>query len=110
MPSTVAIVQSQLDAYNRRDIAAFVACFDPRIRAFELGSSDPFIDGIEAFRDSYADLFERSPNLHVRLLGRMVDGETVVDHEHVVGLQDEPVTCIAIYRVRDGRICDVWFA
>jgi hypothetical protein len=39
----------------------------------------------------------------------MVSGNTVVDHEHVIGLADEMVEAIAVYRVVGDRITTVWF-
>jgi hypothetical protein len=39
----------------------------------------------------------------------MVSGNTVVDHEHVVGLGDSMVEAIAVYRVDGDRITTVWF-
>jgi hypothetical protein len=38
-----------------------------------------------------------------------VSGNTVVDHEHVVGLGDGAKEAIAVYRVDGGRITTVWF-
>ena len=47
--------------------------------------------------------------LPATVVARMVSGNTVVDHEHVVGLADGVVEAIAVYRVDGDRITTVWF-
>ena len=39
----------------------------------------------------------------------MVAGNTVVDHEQTVGICDNTVEAIAVYRVEGDRISAVWF-
>ncbi|MHC4225636.1 MAG: amidohydrolase family protein, partial [Planctomycetota bacterium] len=55
-------------------------------------------------------LFGDSPDLCCRLLGRVVQGRFVVDHEEVTGLRGgDKVHAVAIYEVAEGLIRRVWF-
>jgi hypothetical protein len=111
MTQPIDIVQRQLDAYNARDLDTFAACFHDDIQMQELDATEPFADGMSDLREQFGDLFSRAPELHARLVNRIVQGLTVVDHESVLGMgTEDPVEAIAIYRVRDDKIAHVWFA
>ncbi|MBS2021990.1 MAG: nuclear transport factor 2 family protein [Deltaproteobacteria bacterium] len=99
-------VQRQFDAYNARDIEAFMSAFSDSIAMFELGGHSPIASGREAVRARYVDLFARSPNLRAHLVSRMALGGTVVDHERIEGRlgSSEPLELIMVYEVRDGLI------
>lgn len=106
MPTPVAVVQAQLDAYNARDLDAFVAVFAPDAALFDLGAPEPATVGHAAIRARYGDLFARSPALHSEVLTRTVLGRAVVDLEHITGRlgSPEPLAMLAIYEVEDGLI------
>ena len=104
-------VQTQLDAYNARDINAFAPCFTEDVEAYELHSNTLIFKGRSALIDRYAPMFEESPNLHCRLLSRIIEGDTTIDHESVTGMRDNPeVRAIAIYHVTSTGIDKIWFA
>jgi hypothetical protein len=106
----IAIAQAQLDAYNRRDLSAFVALYHPDIEVFDLPSQTPRLRGLAVFRARYERLFARSPTLHARLIARLSHGRFVVDQERVTGfLGASIVRAIAIYEVERGLIRRVWF-
>ena len=99
------IVQRQLDAYNARDLDALLATYAPDARQF----AHPAI----LLAASAADMRERmaqrfaEPNLHARLLQRVVMGNIVIDHEEVTRTFPEGagrVDMVAIYEVVDGKI------
>lgn len=105
------IVQAQLDAYNARDAARFVACYANDVVVAELSSGQIRYEGIDAFREGYAAQFTRWPNQRVRLMQRQIAGDIVLDTEFVTGVPDRPDThVVAIYRVREGLIDRVWFS
>lgn len=102
--------QRQLDAYNARDVDAFLAAYsaDCTVRAFPAGTL--LMAGQEAMRDRYAKQFADHPDLHCELVHRVEHESFVIDHEHVTGLrEDEVVHAVAMYEVRDGLIANVWF-
>jgi hypothetical protein len=48
--------------------------------------------------------------LHAALLGRMVLGNKVIDHERIIGLGSAPMEAAAVYEVgAGGLIAAVWF-
>jgi len=102
-------VQRQLEAYNARDLERFVAEYSDDVQVFRPPATDPVLAGKEAFAAHYASKRSTCPGLHATVVARIVSGNTVVDHEHVAGLQDEMVEAIAVYRVDGDRITTVWF-
>lgn len=105
-PDPVTVVQRQLDAYNARDLDAFLATFADDAQGFELGAVEPTMYGKAAIRTRYADLFARSPALHSVLVNRIAYARAVVDHERITGRHGSPEVyeMIAIYEVERGLI------
>ncbi|WP_338147226.1 nuclear transport factor 2 family protein [Neoroseomonas oryzicola] len=103
-------VRQQLDAYNARDIDAFMRCWadDCLYYAFP---DQLLAAGAVAIRERHVARF-REPDLHGRLLSRVRVGNVVVDHELVTRTFPEgpgEVDVIAIYEVEGGRIAKAWF-
>jgi hypothetical protein len=67
------------------------------------------LSGKQAFSEHYAKNRFTLPNLHARLVNRIVSGNIVVDHEAVTGLPDGSRSAVAVYEVVEGRIRTVWF-
>lgn len=101
-----ALVQRQLEAYNNRDLDAFMDTFHEEVSFYGFRKNEPFAKGQEAVRKLFAQLFEKSPNLHSNVVKRIVIGNTVIDHEHITGRQgtDEMLQIVMIYEVKDGAI------
>ena len=109
-PNPADVVQGQLDAYNARDLEAFLAFYAEDVLVARHPGEEVIAQGREAMRTIYAGLFEDSPELHCALLERTVSGSMVIDHELVTGIRGgEPVRAVAIYEVADGLIRKVWF-
>lgn len=101
-----ALVQKQLDAYNNRDIDAFMQTFHENAALFKLGETEPWAQGHDQVRSVYEKLFNYSPELQSKLLHRIVLGNQVIDHEYITGGQGstEPLELVMIYVVEDGKI------
>jgi hypothetical protein len=103
------VVQRQLDAYNSRDVEALLTIYADDAEAFEHPST-LVASGSAALRERFTARF-REPNLHARLLNRMVMGDIVVDHEEVTRTFPEGpgiLALVMIYEVRKGRIVRAW--
>jgi hypothetical protein len=103
--SPEAVIQRQLDAYNARDLEAWLATYAEDARQYEHPGT-LVAQGHAQMRERMAARF-REPNLHARLLNRSVMGHVVVDHEDVTrSFAEGPgrIELVAIYEVRDGRI------
>ncbi len=104
-----SLIQAQLDAYNAHDLQAFTACYSDDIKVYRPPAAEPVLSGKAAFSDFYATQRFNRPALRAEVLNRMVLGSKVVDHERVSGLSDTPFEASAVYEVRGGLICAVWF-
>ncbi|WP_152558133.1 nuclear transport factor 2 family protein [Altibacter lentus] len=102
-----AIVQTQLQAYNDRDIDAFMATYAEDIELFNFPDTLS-TKGKLAMRNGYAGFFAATPNLHCEIQNRIVIGNKVIDEEKVT-VNDGTLQAIAIYEVADGRISKVTF-
>lgn len=110
VPAAAAdVVQRQLNAYNARDLDAFVATYHPDVRLY--GFPDTLqLQGHEAMRRDYGRLFAATPDLHAYVPRRIATGDYVIDEEIVTGVPGgATVRATAIYEVRDGLITRVWF-
>jgi hypothetical protein len=106
----VELAQGQLDAYNARDLDAFLSFYAEDCVVRDLPGGAARIEGREAMRARYGALFASCPDLHARLENRIVVGDFVVDHERVQRRRDEPeVAAVAIYRCAEALIREVWF-
>lgn len=105
------IVQRQLDAYNARDIEAFMSTFSEDVQAGELGAAAPTMTGKPQMRERYTELFANSPDLYSLVLHRTTFGNVVIDHERILGRNGaaEPYEVLAIYEVENGLIRRVHF-
>lgn len=103
------VVQAQVEAYNRRDLEAFVALYSPDTVIYNLPDNTIILEGHDALRERYTQRF-LNPDLHADIVNRMVLKNRVIDHEHVRGIEsNQIVQAIAIYEIEDELIQRVWF-
>ena len=96
-----ALVQAQLEAYNRHDVAAFVATYTPTAELYDHPGTLT-MKGRDAIRDSYGRLFERFPRLRAEVKHRTVTKNHVVDEETVTLEPGGPTfVATAVYKL-DG--------
>ena len=108
-PSPVDLAQMQLNAYNLRDLDAFLSVYSDDVEVFTFPDT-PVYTGIDEMRQVYAEFFEAAPELHGRLVNRIDYENMVVDREIVTGVPGhDTVEAVAIYEVLDGLIRRVWF-
>jgi len=103
------VVQRQLNAYNARDLEAFVATYDEQIELLGF-PAQPQAAGKAKLRENYGSFFAATPKLHCEIIHRVVLGKRVIDHEKVTGLANGQVLeAVAIYEVENGLIRRVTF-
>ena len=99
------IVQQQLDAYNNRDIEAFMTLFSDDATLLNFPGNQVLAQGKPKVREVYQKLFEDSPQLHSELINRTVLGNKVIDHEKITGRMGNDVVELAVvYEVTQGKI------
>ncbi len=103
-------VQRQLDAYNARDIDAFMVWWADDCQYYAFPAT-LLASGSAAIRERHVERF-REPDLHGTLLTRLIVGNVVVDHETVQRNFPEgrgEVDVLCIYEVERGMIAKAWF-
>ena len=100
------VVQKQLDYYNNLDIDGFMSVIDQEINVYEFSNGAILLKGYTDFRNYYANLFDKSPELHSKILNRTVFGTKVIDHEYITGRNGSatPKGLILIYEVKNDKI------
>jgi hypothetical protein len=111
-PSAEAVVQRQLEAYNRHDLEAFAATYAEAVEIFDLpAGATAKLSGKAALRELYGGLFRNMPQLRCDAAHRIVEGPFVIDQEVCRAKPGErPLRATAIYHVENGLIRRVWFA
>jgi hypothetical protein len=104
------VVRKQLEAYNAKDIDAFMSFWaeDAQFIAFP---SELLAQGAEQIRERHVVRF-KEPNLFGQLVSRMNVGNLVIDREVVtLTFPEGPgrVDVIAIYEVEGEKITKAWF-
>ena len=104
------IAGGQLDAYNAKDIEAFMAFWaeDAEIYAHP---DTLLAKGHDDIRARHVARF-LEPDLQARLVSRLVLGDRVVDTERVTRNFPEGIgelDVVAIYEFRDDKIARAWF-
>lgn len=103
------LAQEQLDAYNNRDIDAFIVPYSEDVKVYQFPDKLLY-EGKATLRDQYARYFGMTPDLHVTLVNRIIQGNTVIDQEEVIRVTgEEPAKAIAIYKIVDDKISEVYF-
>jgi hypothetical protein len=105
--SPEAVVQRQLNAYNARNIDAFLDTYSDDIEIYNF-PAELLMKGKEKMRERYSSLFSNVTNLYCDLTNRIIKGNIVIDHEKVrVG--ERQLQAIAVYEVANGKIKKVTF-
>jgi hypothetical protein len=103
-PRNDAVVR-QVDAYNARDLDAFLDCYSPDT-VVEDATGNVVMRGHDAMRAVYDELFRESPNLRAEIASRIRVGEYVIDEEVVTGWRGspDPLHVAVVYHVASGVI------
>ena len=109
--SPASVVQEQLDAYNAKDVEALLRTYSPDAEQYNL-HGELLAKGHAQLRTRFLTRFEE-PNLHARLVSRIVVGNIVTDAELITrDFLEGPGTLemLCIYEVVSGYIQKASFA
>ena len=101
------IVQKQVEAYNNRDIDAFLATYTKGVKVYTFPNTLNY-EGREEMRKRYAPMFQKTKDLHCKIIKRIVNGAKVIDEELVTSNGNQ-FKAVAIYQVTNGKISSVTF-
>lgn len=111
--SPTSIVQRQVNAYNGRNIEAFLDTYSDDIEIYRMSEGKEVLSykGKARMRKIYNSLFERFPELHCEVKSRERLSEFVIkDFEKVTGLNGKSLESFATYTIKDGLIAKVVFS
>lgn len=103
-------VERQLEAYNARDIDAFMHWWAEDCQYYAFPNTLLASNGDE-IRARHVERF-REPDLYGHLIHRACVGNLVMDHEVVTRNFPEgkgEVDVLCLYEVSDGKIAKAWF-
>ena len=97
----LAVIQRQLEIYNKRDVEEFMTLFAEDCALLDLQTGTELARGKDSIRERYTKRFA-SPGLKCILHARMAIGRVVVDKELITGLPDgKEANCMAVYQVNE---------
>ncbi|MFT3980119.1 MAG: amidohydrolase family protein [Ferruginibacter sp.] len=106
--SALALVQRQLNAYNARDLEAFIEPYADDVELYDYKTGKLLVKGKESMRKDYA-FFKKVPELHCEIKARIVQGNIVIDKENVTGFGGPALEATAIYHIEGNKIRKVYF-
>ena len=103
----LVLVQRQLNAYNCRNIDAFLAPYADDIELYSFPNK-LLAKGKEEMKKQYT-FFKTVPDLHCQIKERIIQGNIIIDKESVTGFGSKPVEATAIYEIVNNKISKVYF-
>lgn len=105
--SPESIVQRQVNAYNARNIDAFLDTYSEDVELYNF-PNQLISNGKDQMKKRYEGFFAATPNLYCEIVSRMVIGNKIIDQEKVrVG--SETLRAAAVYEIENGKIKKVTF-
>ncbi|GLW08579.1 hypothetical protein Misp01_37090 [Microtetraspora sp. NBRC 13810] len=101
-----AVGHRMYEAFNARDLAALETILSPGFVSHPLGTT-----GVEAVTGAWAKLFAAFPGIRVTVQDMLADGDRAAVRTTLHGTAaatGEPPTMLEIFRVREGRIAELW--
>lgn len=113
IPKTVdELAKAEVNAYNARNIDAFVACYAPDAEIYDLSNpAVPIAKGSEKIKEVWGNFFKQFPNLHCHVTSRTILGNKCVAVESITGVGPKPMAGVGtyIFNLRTGLIEKVYF-
>ncbi len=103
----LSLVQRQLNAYNARNLEAFLEPYADDIELYQFPLTIT-CKGKEEMRRQYAFLKDVT-ELHCEIKERIIQGNMIIDKESVTGFGNKPVEATAIYQIENNKIKKVYF-
>lgn len=105
--SAEALVQRQVNAYNARNIDAFLDTYSDDVELYNF-PNQLISNGKDQMKKRYENFFTATPNLYCEIVTRMLIGNKVIDQEKVRAGK-ETLRAAAVYEIQNGKIKKVTF-
>ena len=103
------LVQQQVNGYNARNIDAFLAPYAEDVEIYRFPNT-LISKGKTKMIDTYKKLFEKTPDLHCEIVNRIINGNTIIDHERITGFSNKSIIkTVAVYKIEHHKITKVYF-
>jgi hypothetical protein len=103
-------VDKQLEAFNRKDLKAFLDCYSEDTKAFMLEANENINDGKDQLKNTMEKSFKSKPNAKTTVIERITQNDLVIDLEEVIDyIEGKIVKSVAIYEIKGGKITKIWF-
>ncbi|MEP6928257.1 MAG: amidohydrolase family protein [Ginsengibacter sp.] len=103
----LALVLRQLNAYNERNIEAFVEPYADDVEMYYF--PDKLIGkGKDNMRKQYSQIFNKFPELHCEIKERIIQGNIIIDKESVSGINKTAIEGTSIYQIENNKIKKVY--
>lgn len=104
----LALVQRQLNAYNARNIDAFLEPYADDVEIYDFPGKLAG-KGKDDMRKDYENMFKNLPELHCEIKERIIQGNIIIDKERVTGAGPKAIEATAIYQIENNKIRKVYF-
>ncbi|HET6769988.1 MAG TPA: nuclear transport factor 2 family protein [Chitinophagaceae bacterium] len=104
------IVTRQIEAYSNRDIEANMVLFSDDVKMVRFSDGHILIDGKEACREMYHQLFKNSPDLFAEVINRIDFDNKIILHEYVQGRNgsSEKTAQLIIFEIVNNKIAKIY--
>jgi hypothetical protein len=103
-------VDKQLEAFDEKDLEAFLECYSDDIKAYMLESNELMSDGKDQLKKSMEESFKSKPNAKTIVAERITQNNLVIDLEEIIDyIEGKIVKSVAIYEIKDEKISKIWF-
>ncbi|MFN7491739.1 MAG: amidohydrolase family protein [Cyclobacteriaceae bacterium] len=113
LPKTVdELAKAEVNAYNARNIDAFVARYAPDAEIYDISNPTvPIAKGSKQIREIWGGMFNQLPNLHCHVTSRTILGNKCVAIESISGVGPTPMIGVGTYffNLKTGLIEKVYF-
>lgn len=106
--SPLDLVERQLKAYNDRNIDAFIEPYSDDVELYQFPEK-LLTKGKDAMRKDYESMFKNISNLHCDIVGRIIQGNIIIDKESITGFGKNKFEATAIYHIEKNKIKKVYF-
>ena len=100
------IVTRQIEAYNNKDLEGNMILFSDDFKVIRFSDGNVLIDGKEACREMYHQLFSNSPNLFAEAISRIDFENKTILHEYIHGRNgsSEKIEQLIIFEIYNNKI------
>jgi ketosteroid isomerase-like protein len=107
--SPKSVLERMLQATNRHDLDAMVACFAPDFRSEQPLHPERAFTGNAGVRQNWSFFFNTVPDIHIDILNEVEEGDTVWAELHYHGTQTNgkkfSIKGVTLQGIQDGQIC-----